>query len=241
MQVKTSGIILHQVRYTDSTVIVNIFTREFGRMAYFVRGANKKGSACRSALLQPLSIVEIEAVHHSRKTIQTIREMRVAVPFFDIPFDPVKNTLALFIAEILLKTLKHSENDDDLYNFIENSIRELDTCKEGLGNFHLVFMIQLSHYLGFGPIIENAEEAHFFDLMNGVFDIQAPSHTHILNAEYTSSFRTLMTLDYENMNQMKLNRTKRSELLDRLIEYYQLHIPDFHPVTSIDILHKLWD
>jgi len=241
MQVKTTGVILHQVRYADTTSIVSIYTREFGRMSYFVRGANKKKSACRPALLQPLSVVEIEAVHSPKRTIHTIREMRVAIPFYEIPFDQVKIALALFIAEILHKTLKHSENDDDLYNFIEDSIRELDACNEGLGNFHLVFMMQLSHHLGFAPNMENPLQAEYFDLLNGIFIHQAPSHIHFLNPETTNTFKTLMTLDYSNLKTMKLNRSERSELLDRLVEYYQLHLSDFNPIASLDILHKLWE
>ncbi len=241
MQVKTTGIILHQIRYTDSSNIVSIYTRKFGRMSYFVRGASKKKSACRPALLQPLSVVEIEAVHSPKRTIHTLREMRVALPFYEIPFDQVKIALALFIAEILHKTLKHSENDEELYNFIENSIRELDACKDGLGNFHLVFMTQLSHYLGFAPNMDNPDQAEYFDLMNGIFIHQPPSHIHYLKPETTDALKKLTTLDYQNLNTMKLSRSERSELLDKLIEYYQLHLPDFFPVASLDILHKLWE
>ena len=93
---KTTGIILHQVKYSDSRSIVSIYTRKFGRVSYMVRGANNKKSTCRAALLQPLSVVEIDVFHNPKKDIQTIKDMRIAIPFFHIPYDPVKNGLALF-------------------------------------------------------------------------------------------------------------------------------------------------
>ena len=241
MQVKTTGIILHQVKYTDSSSIVIIYTREFGRISYMVRGANKKRSTCRAALLQPLSVVEIEADHNAKKALQSIREMRIAVPFYDIPFNPVKNALALFMAEVLHKTLRHTENDESLYDFIEESVCELDKCKMGLGNFHLIFMVQLSHHLGFAPSTENAEQAICFDLLNGTFEKQFPQHVHFLLPELTDFFRMLLTLDFDCSDSLRLNHRQRSELLNSLVEYYRLHLTDFHSITSISVLHKLWE
>ena len=102
-------------------------------------------------------------------------------------------------------------------------------------------MTQLSHYLGFAPNMDNPDQAEYFDLMNGIFIHQPPSHIHFLKPDITNALKKLTTLDYQNLNTMKLSRNERSELLDKLIEYYQLHLPDFFPVASLDILHKLWE
>lgn len=241
MQAKTTGIILHQLKYTDSSSIVSIYTKEFGRVSYLVRGANKKKSACRAALLQPLSVVEIVVSHHPKKNIQTLLEMRLDKPFYEIPYSPVKNALALFLAELLVKTLKHTEQDVNLYFFLENSISELDKCKEGLGNFHLVFMMLLSRYLGFDPNLENEEQAIYFDLLNGVFVQKVPEHIHFLTAEITRFFKILLSLDYDSLDQLQMTRNIRAELLNGLVEYYKLHISDFQIVSSVEVLHKLWE
>lgn len=241
MQAKTTGIILHQVKYSDSQSIVSIYTREFGRMSYMVRGVNRKKSVARSALLQPLSIVEIDVTHNPKKDIQNIRDMRVAIPFYQIPYDPVKNCLALFITEVLHKTLKISENDEDLYSFIENSVCQLDKCEKGIGNFHLVFMAGLAKQLGFGPNMINGDDFRYFDMMNGVFRQHQPQHRHFLKDEQAEVFKSILSLNYNCLHLVPMNRLQRAEVLENFVEYYRLHIAGFHSLHSIDVLHKLWD
>ncbi len=162
MQVKTKGIVLHQVKYSDSSNIVNIYTQQFGRMTFMVRGINRKKSSLRTALLQPLSVVEIDFMHHAKNNMHHLREIRVVQPFFDIPFNPVKVSLAMFLVEILHKILHHAEKDEYLYGFLEKSVFDLDKCDQGLANFHLYFLIQLSNQLGFFP---NNEEMEFVNIL----------------------------------------------------------------------------
>lgn len=241
MQSKTTGIILYQVKYSDSQSIVSIYTREFGRVSYMVRGANKKKSACRSALLQPLSIVEIDVNHNPKKEIQSIRDMRISVPFHQLPYDPVKNCLALFMTEVLHKTVKHSENDEELYNFIENSVCELDSCKNGVGNFHLVFMAGLASQLGFAPDILNGNGFRYFDLMNGVFEKNQPDHVHFLEGFQAETFKNIMKLDYDCLDSLPMNRQQRADVLNNFVEYFRLHLTDFQSLKSLEVLHKLWE
>ena len=241
MQAKTTGIILHQVKYSDSRSIVSIYTREFGRMSYMVRGANRKKSATRSALLQPLSIVEIDVSHNPKKDIQSIKDIRIAIPFYHIPYDPVKNGLALFMTEVLQKTLKHSENDKELYNFIENSVCQLDKCEEGIGNFHLVFMAGLARRLGFAPDLLNGNGYKFFDMMNGIFERSQPLHAHFLEGKQAETFKSIMELDYDCLNSLPMNRIQRAVVLTNFVEYYKLHLTDFHSLHSIEVMHKLWE
>lgn len=241
MQAKTTGIILHQVKYSDSQSIVSIYTREFGRMSYMVRGANRKKSATRSALLQPLSIVEIDVSHNPKKDIQSIKDIRIAIPFYHIPYDPVKNGLALFMTELLQKTLKHSENDKELYNFIENSVCQLDKCEEGIGNFHLVFMAGLARRLGFAPDMLNDNGYKFFDMMNGIFERSQPLHAHFLEGKQAETFKSIMELDYDCLNSLPMNRIQRAGVLTNFVEYYKLHLADFQSLHSIEVMHKLWE
>ncbi len=241
MQTKTRGVILHQVKYSDSAGIVNIYTRNFGRVPYMVRGINSKRSATRAALLQPLSLVDIEVNHNPKREIQSIKEMRIAVPYREIPFDPVKNAIALFMAEVLHKALRHTGKDEELFDFVEKSVLQLDSCGEGVGNFHLAFMSGLAETLGFSPQMSNGEQCQYFDMMNGIFDTQRPQHLHYLQGEASLRFRLLMQINYETLNILPLTRRQRAESLDNLVEYFRLHLPDFHALHSVDVMHKLWD
>jgi len=101
MQVKTTGIVIHSIKYSDSSTIVTVYTRQFGRVSYMVHGVNKKRSVFRAAFLQPLSILELDVIHSPGKEIQRIKDIQLEHPFIDIPYNPVKNALALFLSEML--------------------------------------------------------------------------------------------------------------------------------------------
>lgn len=239
MQQKTTGIILHSLKHTDSTSILTVYTRGFGRVSYLVRGINKKKSVCRAALLQPLSIVEMDVTHMPGREIQHIKEMRIEHPFNGIPFDPVKNSLALFLSEVLFRTLRQTEPDESLFLFLENSILQLDCCQTGISNFHLVFLLKMTRYLGFEPNRE--EKGQYFDLMNGVFQQERPLHVHFLLPEVSTNIDWLLETDYSNMHKLVLTRANRSNLLKSMIEYYRLHIPGFQGLNSLAVLQSLFD
>ena len=240
MQVKTLGIVLHAVKYSDSASIVTVYTRQFGRVSYMVHGVNKKKSVFRAAFMQPLTLVDMDVYHVPGKEIQRIKDLRLAYPFVSIPFHPVKNSMALFLSELLFRTLRRAEPDEGLYLFLENSIQILDCCEEGISNFHLVFLLKFSRYLGFEPNQDDMQAA-YFDLMNGVFLRNKPSHIHFLSPEVSVDFAALLHSDYADMHQLVLTRQKRVNLLVSTIEYYRLHIPDFHGLHSLAVLQSLFD
>jgi len=240
MQVKTSGIVLHSIKYTDSSSIITVYTNEFGRVSYMVHGTNKKKSTCRAALLQPLSIVEIDVFHTPGKDIQRIKEMRMKFPLSGIPNNPIKNSVALFISEILFRALRQTEPDENLYLFLENSIQQLDCCESGIQNFHLIFLIRLSRFLGFEPN-QDGESGKYFDLMNGIFLNEKPLHIHFMTPEITLDFISALSTDYSTLDKLIYMRDKRSILLKSMVEYYRLHIPEFHSLHSLAILQSLFD
>jgi DNA repair protein RecO (recombination protein O) len=240
MQVKTKGIVLHSIKYSDSASIITVYTEQFGRVSYMVHGVNKKKSVCRAALLQPLSLVEMDVFHTAGKELHRIKDLQMAYTFTGIPYNPVKNSLALFLAEMLFRALKQTDPDEKLFLFLENSIRQLDSCETGIANFHLVFLLKMSKYLGFEPNIDEGA-FRYFDLMNGVFQNEKPTHNHYLLAEESEDFATLLQAGYHNMHQLALTRQKRIKLLESMVEYYRLHIPDFHGIHSLEVLKHLFD
>lgn len=240
MQIKTSGIVLHATKHTDSSTIISVYTQQFGRVSYLVHGVNKKKSVVRAAFLQPLSIVAIDVLHTPGRDIQRMKDIRMKHQFNAIPFDPVKNSLALFISEMLFRVLRQTEPDESLFLFLENSIQQLDYCEAGIANFHLVFLIKLSRYLGFEPNRDD-EQTKYFDLLNGVFLQQKPLHTHYLTPEISEQFNKVLDVDYSSMQNLSLSRATRAKLLEIMIEYYRLHIPEFHGLNSLSVLQSLFD
>ncbi len=240
MQVKTSGIVLHSIKYSDSATIVTVYTRQFGRVSYMVHGVNKKKAMFRASFLQPLSLLEMDVFHVPGKEIQRIKDIQMGFPFAGIPFHPVKNAVALFLSEMLYKVLRQTEPDESLYLFLENSIRQLDCCEEGMANFHLVLLLKLTRYLGFEPNYDDAQ-ANYFDLMNGIFSKSRPLHAHFLLPDLTADFAALLRTDYTSMHALKFARETRFKILEGIIEYYRMHVPEFHGLHSLAVLHSLFD
>ena len=240
MHAKTTGIVLHQLKYSDSSNIVSIYTRQFGRLTFMVRGANSKKSACRAGLFQPLSVLEINFSYQPKRDVHPLKEARSLQPFVGIPYHPVRSSLAIFLAEVLHKTLKHTEPDEYLYCFLEKSVFELDKCEEGLANFHLCFLVQLSEYLGFYPSSENVDSARFFDLQNGVFEYFQPNHPYFLQKENTEAFKVLTKMNFGTLNTLPLSKPCRAELLSAMMDYYKLHIADFQTIKSVEVLHDIF-
>ena len=240
MLTKTNGIVLHSIKHNDSSTIITVYTQQFGRVSYLVHGANKKKSVVRASYLQPLSLVEMDVSHIPGKDIQRIKDIRMLHLFTGIPFDAVKNSLAIFISELLFRTLRQTEPDESLFLFLENSILQLDYCEQGIANFHLVFLIKLTRYLGFEPN-RDGDKTTYFDLMNGVFSATKPLHSHYLLADVSEKLMEILDCDYSNMQETALSRATRAKLLTSIVEYYRLHIPEFHGLHSLAVLQSLFD
>ena len=145
----TRAIVLNHIRYSDSNLIVNLYTESMGRQAVFVRGAFSKKTAMRIALFQPLHLIEADLHHRVNRQIQRVSNIRMYYPFHSIPFDPIKTCIALFIAEALYKTLKEEEANPELFDFLLHAIQTLDLNERGTANFHLAFLVHYSRHLGF--------------------------------------------------------------------------------------------
>jgi len=145
----TRAIVLNHLRYGDNSLVVNLYTECLGRQSVFVRNAYSKKSTERIALFQTLHLLETELHHRANRQMQRATNISICCPFQSIPFDPIKNCIALFIAEVLYKTLKEEEANHDLFNFLFHTIQALDLNEHGTANFHLVFLVHFSRYLGF--------------------------------------------------------------------------------------------
>lgn len=236
---KTSAIVLHVTPYSDVASILAVYSLENGRCAYFVRGSKKRRSPFKNAFFQPLSLVEMDVIHQQGKTIHQIRDVHMIHPLVNLSSHPIKNAIALFIAELLYKTLRNEESQPMLYSFLENSILQLDLCEEGIPNFHLVFMVKLSRYLGF-EASPNQEGCKYFDLQHGIFTNSCPP-SHYIQPDVCATFSDLLERGYHDAHLLVLSRTRRVELLGALMEFYQLQIPEFKGLQSLSVLQSLFD
>lgn len=240
MLLKTKAIVLSSVKYSDNNAIVHTYTETHGRMSYAINGVRSKKACLRLSMIQPLSILEIETDYNAKKDLQRIRESRLFYAFSDIPYNPSKNALAIFIAELLSRSLKEPQTDPELYQFLHHSICTLDGLQQGLRNFHLSFLVQFSYYMGFAPQNSDYAAGRFFDLNNGSFVASTQSFGQYLNSFESSLFASLCDINYTNMVQYFFSKDEKKKLLSHLLDYYKLHLPNFTKLKSLEIMYELF-
>ncbi|MEJ8801108.1 DNA repair protein RecO [Pontibacter sp. H249] len=234
MLVKTRGIVLNHIKYRESSIIAKVYTEQLGVQSYIINGVRKKGSGSRIALFQPFTLLEMVVYTSQKGGLTRISEFKSAYPFNSIPFDIRKSSILLFLSEVVSRTVKEEEENTQLFNFLYNAIIEFDEQPEHFENFHLIFLLHLSHHLGFGPSsgAEIVEQVAFSS--NAQSATSAP--TVLAIQAHEELFNQL--LHHPAQAHVPNGRVRR-ELLSVLIRYYQLHVDKLGEIKSLAILSEV--
>lgn len=240
MQEKTAAVVLYGVKYNDTSHIVNVYAESVGRASYIIKVSRARNKSVRSSLFHPLALLELEAEGRNAAQLRRITEARLLHPLHALPLDPCKSAIALFLGEFLHYALREEGQNAPLFAYLVYSVRVLDACEEGVANFHLVFLMRLSRFLGLYPNVEDFRVGDCFDLLNACFCHCPPVHGHYLRPEEAVVIPRLMRMDYATMHLFSFNRQQRVRCLEVLNEFYSLHIPSFPPLRSLEVLKELF-
>ena len=239
---KLTGIVLHTLKYNDASNIIDIYTREGGRMSFLVKIPRSRKSGVRSVLFQPLALVGLEADVRPTSSLHRIREAKSLHPFVSLPYHPYKSSIAMFLAEFLYRALKEEAPNEPLFAYLQHSIRWLDECGERpFANFHLVFLMRLSRFLGLYPNVDDYIEGCYFDMLNACFTPLLPKGGTFLKPDEAGRIRLLLRMNYDTMHLFAMSRADRNRCLTVINDYYRLHLPDFPVLKSLDVLKELFD
>lgn len=237
---KARGIVLHTIKYGDSSLVAYLLTDIGGRQSYMVQGVKSThGRGNKGALLQPMFLLEFEGLVSPRAEMHRIREMRAAVPLRGVPFDVRKSTVALFMAEMLYRLVREVEANSPLFDFVWSSVEALDTMEEGVANFHLWFMVGLSRHLGFFPGNEYSD-GHWFDIREGIFTPIMPLHGMVFSKDNTALLGRLMDTPADGIAAIPLGRTRRVDFLNSMLAYFGYHLDAVRDIRSVDILREVF-
>ncbi len=217
---KTRGIVFRFTKYGETSIIVTLFTELFGPQSYIVNGVRSKSGKNKIALYQPLTLLDLDVYHRAHANINRIKEVKCLYPYQTISTDIKKSTLALFIVEILNKTVKEESHAQELCEFLIESLITLDQMDGKTENFHLMFLLKLSRFLGFG--------AH---QVNDVLGVRATSkgNEFALGQLLTSQYFDIMTID----------NVQRREILDLILKFFSDHIENLGDVKSVQVLREI--
>jgi len=239
MLVKSNAIVLSKLKYRDNDLIVKCYTKQRGIVSYLIRGALKpqKGSS-KSVYFQPLSQLLIEEQFKANHSLQNIREVKLEYLYKTLHTDLLKSAIVMFLSEVLSSVLKEEEQNEQLYQYIESSLQWLDH-ETKFSNFHLLFLVNLTRYLGFYPDNQNMEFG-YFNISNGLFESNK-DEIYSISGENLTILKQLLGISFEELNTIKLNSKQRQSFVNMILLYFELHLGDFKKPKSLQIFNQVFN
>jgi len=240
MLLKTKGIVFRSLKYSETSLILDIYTLEKGLRSYIISGVRNKKSKTKAGIMQISSLVDIVAYNKSQTSLQRIKEIKPSFLYKQIPFKVVKSSLAIFMMELCRKTIKESESNPRLFDFVESWLIHLDNTPDKLANVPLIFMVGLAEELGLGLQNNHSEANTVFDLKEGLFVHEDESLASFCTLEESSALTQLLTKNILNYSSLSLHKNLRDTLLSKLIRFYQWHIENFDHLKSLEVLKTVF-
>ena len=250
MNSKTEAIVLRAIKYGEQKMIVHMFTREHGRLSFVATLPRSARAKLKKQYFQPLTLLYIESDVRQNLQLQKLADAALLAPLPSLLGDASKLAISLFVSEFLYYALRDEQQNGPLFDYVRSSIEWLDACPSAFANFHLVFLMRLSRFLGFFPNLEEVvrgerrgeriDRAVFFDLRAACFTATAPLHCDFLMPEEADHIRLLMRMDFPTMHLFRLSQAQRRRILEILLLYYRLHMPQMPDLRSVEVLQELF-
>ncbi len=237
--ITTKAIVLSSLKYSDTSLIVKCYTELEGIKSYIIKGILKpKKGGIKVAYFQPLTQLTLVANHSTKSSLHTLKEVQILNPYKTIYRDIVKQSVVLFLSEVLSSSIQEEEKNIDFYNYLEAGLTWLDV-HDKIANFHLLFLLNASRFLGFYP---DTTEATFFgfDLLNGSFSASTV-HKNVIIGNELYQFKKLLGINFDSIEKVSFSKHERQLVLRTIIRYFELHLDGFRKPKSLQILEAVFN
>ncbi len=234
----TRALVLRRIPYSDSRLVVSLFTESHGMLTCMVRVSHGRKSGGRTALWQVLNLLEVSLDYRPNREMQTIGEAFISVPWQSLSYHPMKAAVSMFLGDFLFHSLRSEGENAGLFAFLENSLRWFDATDHGMADFHLQLMLRLTRFLGILPGVDGRSRLALYDLRGACYTFLLPDHGQFLPAEEARWIPLLLRADYGRMP--VLSTLQRRRMMEVLLLYYRLHVPSFGELQSLDVLREVF-
>ena len=236
--ITTKAIVLSSLKYSDSSLIVKCYTQEEGLKTYLIRGISKaKKGGIKVAYFQPLTLLKIEANHNNKNRLNSIKEVQVSQPYKTIYNDIVKQSVVLFLSEVLSNCIQEEEENEALFTYLETAFIWLDEHQK-TSNFHLLFLLNLTSFLGFYPDVSENEKLGF-NLLDGNFTDEI-HQKNVISGNHFYQFKKLLGINFDSIENVSFSKQERQLVLQIIIQYFKLHLGSFRNPKSLQILEAVF-
>ena len=238
MVTSTSAIVLSKIRYKDNDIIVKLFTKEYGAISFIVKGSqNSKKNKIKYVYFQELTILEIQFNYNLKRDLQYIKDIEIKHSYTSSHTDLVKVSVIMFLSEVLSNVITHQKRDIQLYNYIEESLIWYDINKSNT-YFHMIFLIELTRYLGFYPdMLSN--NFKYFNLEGGSYE-KSKTSEYSITGDSLNLFNQILGIKFDSNPLPALNSKDKMEIINIILTYYKLHINNFKPIKSLEIVKNIF-
>ena len=238
MLVTTPAIVISALKYGEADLIVKAYTYSDGLKTYMLKGVlkSKKGKF-KASQFQLLTQLEIVANHRNQGKMEYLKDAKILHPYSNLHTNMVKATMLIFLAEVLKNVIKEEEPNKALFHYLENALLWLD-LNDKIANFHLLFLLNLSRYLGFYPDAAS-KDLPYFNLLEGVFELKSINN-YCIEGRNVEILRQLLGINFDALNEVKLNQKARSNFLNMLLLYYELQSEGFKKPKSLAVLNEIY-
>jgi DNA repair protein RecO (recombination protein O) len=239
MLISTNAIVLSKLKYNDNDLIVRCYTQQLGVVSFLLRGVLKsKKSNTKAAYFQPLSQLQLIIDYKSNRTLHTIKETKLNHHYLSLYTHVLKSAIVMFLSEVLSSTLKEEEQNETLFSYLETTLLWLDEQSE-YSNFHLLFLLNLSKYLGFYPDTRSID-APYFNLNEGKFELHQ-QNKYSISGENLILLKQLLGITFDALSVVKINSKQRQSFLNMMLLYFELHLGSFKPPKSLQIFNQVFN
>lgn len=238
MIINTRAIVISAIKYSEADLVVKCFTQTSGLKSYLLRGVlkSRKGKF-KASMFQPLTQLELVAKHKDKGNLEYLQDARVLLHYQSLHTNVVKSTMVLFLSEVLRNAIQEEEQNEPLYFYLEEAFKYLDKT-DNISNFHLLFLLRLTRYLGFYPD-DSLEEGICFNLLDGIFQ-NIKTNEYCIDGPNFILLKQLLGTNFDDLNNIKLTKSARANFLTMLLAYYRLHIESFKNPQSLTVLNEIF-
>tara|TARA_R110002050_G_scaffold94765_1_gene197055 strand:+ start:34819 stop:35538 length:720 start_codon:yes stop_codon:yes gene_type:complete len=238
MLITTNAIILSKLKYKDNDLIVKCYTQQVGLVSVLLRGVLKsRRGHSKSAYYQPLSQLQLVLDYKNNRSLQSVKEAKLNYLYSSLHTNVLKGSIVMFLTEVLSNALKEEEQNDILFSYIETTLQWLDVHSE-YSNFHLLFLLNLTKYLGFYPDLKN-KEFNYFNLTDGKFEKQEQSK-YSITGENLTLLKQLLGTTFDALSLVKVNGKQRQSFLNMILLYFELHLGSFRTPKSLQVFNQVF-
>lgn len=238
MLIKTEAIVLNRIRYTDNSFVVNLYSKELGRISALVRTSAKKPDS-KANIFAPLNVICTEFKVKDTRTVQNISYHELIKSPTAQNNDISKICISQFIAEVILKMVREEERNENLYNFFISTIDAIEKTNNNIVNVHLIFLKEFARHIGFGITNNFCEETPYFNTREGMFLPVYTTDEESFDNSLSQSFSQLLKMNYE-LNECKFPYSHRKKMIEVMLSYYKMHSENFTEIKSLKVMNDIF-